>query len=241
MSKKIIGVTVGTTMNPNRFGGGGATSWENVTNKPDTFPPSVHSHTAAEVGAAPSGFGLGETQGKVITDCNTAILTGFYACSSGTTNTPNADAFKYAALFVECRGTTLYQTITYLGLSAKRYAKPDDNGATWTFYPWEWINPPLTAGVEYRTTERYKGNPVYIKMVNFGTMPNTTAKSVSIGTNFNVISIEGKTTNGNYMIPLSIHNGINSVYYNKSDGKLNVETKTDASKWSAEIVVKYTK
>lgn len=27
--------------------------------------------------------------------------------------------------------------------------------------PWEWVNPPLVAGVEYRTTERYLGKPVF--------------------------------------------------------------------------------
>jgi hypothetical protein len=28
-------------------------------------------------------------------------------------------------------------------------------------YPWEWINPPMEPGVEYRTTERFNGKPVY--------------------------------------------------------------------------------
>lgn len=33
----------------------------------------------------------------------------------------------------------------------------------------EWINPPLVAGVEYRTTERYTGKPVYTKLIDCGT------------------------------------------------------------------------
>ncbi len=36
------------------------------------------------------------------------------------------------------------------------------NGAT------EWLNPPMMVGVEYRTVERYQGEPVYVKMVNLG-------------------------------------------------------------------------
>lgn len=32
----------------------------------------------------------------------------------------------------------------------------------------EWLNPPMVVGVEYRTTERYMGEPVYTKLVNCG-------------------------------------------------------------------------
>lgn len=32
----------------------------------------------------------------------------------------------------------------------------------------EWVNPPMMLGVEYRTTERYLGEPVYVKAVDFG-------------------------------------------------------------------------
>lgn len=35
----------------------------------------------------------------------------------------------------------------------------------------EWINPPMELGVEYRTTDRYKGKPVYTKLDNFGEGP----------------------------------------------------------------------
>ena len=35
----------------------------------------------------------------------------------------------------------------------------------------EWINPPMVEGAEYRTTERYKGKPVYTKLVKLGNGP----------------------------------------------------------------------
>lgn len=41
--------------------------------------------------------------------------------------------------------------------------KRNDDG-TWT--PIEWRNPPMQNGVEYRTTERYDGKPVYAKRIN---------------------------------------------------------------------------
>ena len=38
-------------------------------------------------------------------------------------------------------------------------------------YPWEWENPPMTVGNEYRTTERHNKKAVYTKLVNLGTLP----------------------------------------------------------------------
>lgn len=35
----------------------------------------------------------------------------------------------------------------------------------------EWINPPMIADVEYRTTERYAGDPVYVKRVEMSELP----------------------------------------------------------------------
>ena len=34
----------------------------------------------------------------------------------------------------------------------------------------EWINPPMQVDVEYRTTERWNGHPVYTKIVSCGTL-----------------------------------------------------------------------
>ena len=31
----------------------------------------------------------------------------------------------------------------------------------------EWVNPPMILGIEYRTTERYLGKPVYTKLIEF--------------------------------------------------------------------------
>ena len=41
---------------------------------------------------------------------------------------------------------------------------------------WEWVNPPLELGKEYRTTERYQNKPVYVKAVNIGNLPAANSK-----------------------------------------------------------------
>lgn len=44
-----------------------------------------------------------------------------------------------------------------------------------------WINPPMVPGYEYRTIERFNGNPVFVKVVDCGKMPSTTEKSIAHG------------------------------------------------------------
>lgn len=37
----------------------------------------------------------------------------------------------------------------------------------------EWVNPPMKIGTEYRTTERYNGKPVYVKLFSTGVVPSS--------------------------------------------------------------------
>lgn len=48
----------------------------------------------------------------------------------------------------------------------------------------EWLNPPMVVGTEYRTIERSKGNVVYAKAINFGTLPDRDKKTVSTGISY---------------------------------------------------------
>ena len=62
----------------------------------------------------------------------------------------------------------------------------------------EWLNPPMVVGTEYRTTERFMGKPVYVKLVDFGPGANNTEKSVEHGaSNAIVIDYGGYAKSGN--------------------------------------------
>ena len=54
-----------------------------------------------------------------------------------------------------------------------------DNGK---WQPVEWINPPMELGTEYRTTERYFGKPVYVKVVDCGNCPESGHKDIRFDT-----------------------------------------------------------
>ena len=132
---------------------------EDVGARPDSWMPTI-----ADIGAAPAGYGLGEELPTFqVNDLNSATRTGTYRYGVGSANAPTnsgewvrvesySSTFKHQTAFVSYTG----------GHVAERWMR---NGV---WEPWEWRNPPLSFGVEYRTTERYNGKPVYIKCVNYG-------------------------------------------------------------------------
>ena len=110
----------------------------------------------------------------------------------------------------------------------------------------EWINPPLVANKEYRTVERYEGHPVYVKVVDFGNLPNKTSKTVSTGINgrnsfymeFDIHMSNGSITHFPY-----VSTGFNAITraYLEPGGSLFIETNADMSAYTANVIVKYTK
>ena len=46
--------------------------------------------------------------------------------------------------------------------------------------PWEYVNPPMQLGVEYRTPERYNGKPVYVMAVDGGAFPDNSSKTIEV-------------------------------------------------------------
>ena len=117
----------------------------------------------------------------------------------------------------------------------------------------EWINPPMQLGVEYRTTERYKGKPVYIKAVDTGALPNATYKFVTASfPNANAIVDYGGEAyqDGSHFIPLpclrygsdaySTEKGVQVTINNSTE--IVIATMTNFSSFtSSSVWVKYTK
>ena len=111
-------------------------------------------------------------------------------------------------------------------------------------YPWEWVNPPLIMGIEYRTTERYHRKPVYAKAVEVGVLPNNSYKEVLIAYGITgIIRLDGYaywSGSSTYLdkIPLTKF-GVNTVLY--SNSLLRFSASSDLSNYSAYAVVYYIK
>lgn len=110
--------------------------------------------------------------------------------------------------------------------------------------PFEWVNPPLDLGVEYRTTERYQGKPVYVKLVDLGAMPNNSEKLVEYaGGDATTRTIEAHgVMSGGFAIPGCT--GLSGYPDQVMDvittnTQVGVITHVDRSAHTAQIVVKY--
>ena len=104
----------------------------------------------------------------------------------------------------------------------------------------EYLNPPLVLGVEYRTTERYLGKPVYVKAVNFGALPNNTDASVTFGhiaeLAFAVTARALKDDAPSYTLPV-----LDQAIVWAGGVKVYIKTTVDYSAWTGVATVKYTK
>lgn len=116
---------------------------------------------------APAGYGLGGNS-TYVTDVNHAVANGWYYADPHTANIPDGMS-GYADIFVKVRADSVVQYIRSVtdNTSLVRY-RVDSNSE----YIVEWVNPPMIPGVEYRTTERRNGKPIYVKAVNIGAVVN---------------------------------------------------------------------
>lgn len=117
------------------------------------------------------------------------------------------------------------------------------NGDTWIT---EYDNPPMELGKEYRTTERYMGKPVYVRLHDFGALPNNTAKTDNSPANWSIdqaICAYGTTVAGT--IPSQNFGGLlvagRSISLCFNTGLITIATDYDRSSLSATIFLKYTK
>lgn len=103
----------------------------------------------------------------------------------------------------------------------------------------EWVNPPMIIGIEYRTTERVMGKPVYVKFVDFGPGANNTEKSVEHGaSNAIVINYGGyaKRGNGELSVPWKTNSTLSA-----SDTVIVMTSNANYSGYNVYVWIKYYK
>ena len=192
---------------------------------------------AALAGKAPAGYGLGDVNGLWCEDPNTATKIGFYRLGgSATVNVPNG--FEYGTMIVERRSGCIYQTVKNADgfpqlQTIIRCSK--DSGATWS--EWECVNPPMTLGVEYRTTERDNGKVVHAKKIDFGALPNSTYKYVNHGATLTKC-IRYNLVNKHSSLMLTGHR---NILVDVDENVVQVSTNADLSAHQAWCDIWYTK
>lgn len=127
----------------------------------------------SNIAAAPSGFGLG-TPAAITNDPDTITATGFYAVSNSDIM-PNSHWWMGWHIHFRDAG---YDYQWFYDLQTGSVVRRYNYAGQWQ--EWEWENPRMILGSEYRTTERWNGKPVYTKLLNVGTLPNCTYKDIAV-------------------------------------------------------------
>ena len=134
---------------------------------------------------------------------------------------------------------------TYWGDTVPGILYKDCDDGVWA--PFSWLNPPMLAGVEYRTTERYNGKVVYTKLIGFGGLPDANLKSVTaISERVSVVSFSGVAYDGveTDEFPVIFSTGLAAYAYTSlgaSETEIMVRTLQNLSGYSANFVIKYIK
>ena len=201
--------------------------------------------TNNDVGAAPAGFGLGEVipLSEVLKDANDAVYTGWYRMGSNTANYGK----PYGIMRVETISSSFRVQTVMQAESGKELRRTCING-TWS--EWEYVNPPMIPGVEYRTTERWMGKPVYTRLIDFEALPNNSEKSATfyMDPKYTIVSIDGVVRGEGLdeygmVKEFDIHACpyVEEVAVLQLNNKITIKTNGDATKYNAKIVLKYTK
>lgn len=179
-------------------------------------------------------------------DLNTIKASGWYVwtTSDAPKNVPSVANTTYiSCMRVWQNGNTCLQECVDSSNSGNKGCKVQRVIYGSTVYDWEWVNPPMDAGVEYRTTERYNGKIVYVKLVNFGTLPSNTYKDVTLSsaavTAVRIDGILNYTGESTYASLLGV-SFVSSAQVLSTKIRITTNT-TNATKWTAMVMVWYTK
>lgn len=210
----------------------------------------------ANIAAAPDGFGLGANgypnpytvvTGATIDALNESGL--FWYRDADTPIYPDGNNSGTVGNLLHINGDTnntlashqiFYPYLPYGGVALNiSCMRMKTDGGNWQ--PWEWVNPPLKLGEEYRTTERYLGKPVYVKLVDFGTLPNTDTKSVTWAAPDVVLAVLSVDATLNHGDPLGMGASLTGGEIAATKTTLYVKTSGNYSDNTAVFILKYTK
>lgn len=204
-------------------------------NVPVTFTSSANAY-------APDGYGLGDINGVWLSssnDLNTIVQNGAYQWTDSTPqNAPNS----YCKMRVWSGVGGQYVTqeaatghANYKNVIMRRHLV----GSTWS--EWEYENPPLVTGEEYRTTERCDAKAVYVMRFSCGSMPNNQTLRIGLpskirGQDIIHTALRIKTTGASMQMAYGADPG-----YFIEGNNIALTTSGNFSAYTATATVKYTK
>ena len=229
----------------------------NATQIPVSGEPEAETVAAALSNKAPAGYGFGDAIQEIATTSAEESYETYCAKVDAVLDGMPDRTAKLVRAYPPAVYGNAGTTISLLYKSDANYAVLSNIGSAdvglcgWRMFklrypsssspavwmPFEWENPPMKIGVEYRTSERYNSKPVYAKAISFGQAPNATYKDVSHGIeNFSqLVSYTGMMGGANLIEAPALDN----IQINASN--IRITTNTDVSASYVYLVLRYTK
>lgn len=192
-------------------------------------------------GKAPAGYGLGSEYCPTVADLDDfTLVNGVYNVNETTANKPSGITYAFLHVFSRygSKAYVLYEQVARGCILVRHIV----NNAAVT--DWEWENPPMVLGTEYRTTKRHQGKTVFTKAVSLGALPNAgSMQKTGLASGKKMVSyqltIENSTTGGGFINDQAISCSVGQ----SGDGWIwcSVKTTNDQSAWTGVLTMEYTK
>lgn len=218
------------------------TAWNSSVryDAPQSLTDAQKTQARGNIDAAPGGFGLGGVlvdapeNSEGFADANLITATGFYRAVRNVLY----GGWHYI-IHLNYDSATALQLAAYV--SGEVYGAREKRLNVWG--DWEHTNPPMELGVEYRTTERYLGKPVYYKIVDCGQIADNKQVEHGIVNMRDCISFQG--LRGSMPMPSISNNNLSdpwSYYVADVDRtKITLACGTSAAGDTCHVMLKYTK
>ena len=172
----------------------------NATQIPVSGEPEAETVAAALSNKAPAGFGFGDAIQEIATTSAEESYETYCAKVDAVLDAMPDKTAKLVRAYPPAVYGNAGTTISLLYKGDANYAVLSNIGSAdvglcgWRMFklrypsssspavwmPFEWENPPMKIGVEYRTTERYDGKPVFVMAVNGGAFPDNLSKIIEV-------------------------------------------------------------
>ena len=198
------------------------------------------------IGAAPAGFGVGEVVSDTATIGTVAELDAteksglyYYYSDEQIGNFPYG---QYGMVLVLSTMAVRRQYFFPRQTDSRWWVRQKTNYAD-TWGEWEFGKVPMDLGVEYRTTERYLGKPVYVKVVDCGLLSDDKKVAHGISNMGTCLSFMGVRAGG--PLPQIYNHSLNDVWtsYVSAVNDTNISLACGSSSAGANcyVTLKYTK
>lgn len=204
-----------------------------------TLTDAQKTQARGNINAAPGGFGLGDAivyapeNSEGASDANLIDATGFYLAIA------NAIGGWNYVFHMQYPSDAALQFSSFVKDTTYRIRKKI-NGV---WQPWEWVNPPMFLGDEYRTTERYLNKPVYKKLLLFtGAMTEGySSMAHNIANIAHVVGCYAELLDGSTTVSTPILDGNDMIIFSATESTIRKTSVRDYSAYSARVLMSYTK